>query len=306
MSLKIFRSHEPKALLPLPEGPINALPPELVESCIFWTTPRDKDNTRLVSRSWNAITLKESKYPRQAELERFIRLLIENLQENHPRKSAKLTEIKRMLTSFSSMINPPSQTDRLFLITRQFVLGVLKSLSTTRRDQLQLSITPQVSPSLNALFELTKMTPDQAINAGDFDTFYMVLENSLPLSHEDHATCVITAADAGEVRMLRLMLAKQFLTIESRGTAVAYAARDNHQECVEVLLADGPISDQHRGQATESATGNDNIELARVILKSGRISQTFIGRCLALASRNKNPDFIQLLFSQSWTPEKKS
>ncbi len=81
--------------LPIPEGPIQSFRPELVESCIFWTTPRDKENSRLVCRSWNAITLKESKYPPPSRIERFIRLLIENLQENHPTKALNSQKLRR-------------------------------------------------------------------------------------------------------------------------------------------------------------------------------------------------------------------
>lgn len=306
MSLKIFRFLAPKAPLTIPEGPITKVPNELVERCIFWADLQGKENSRLVCRSWNAITLSASKYPHQKELEDFVRLLIENLNKTHPNKSTKLAEIKDMLTSLSPFLVTPGQTERLFLITKEYILGVLKTLSSTRRsDLLQSAITLQIPPSLTTLFGLTELSVDQAINTGNFESFYVVFQNSLPLREAEHGTCVITAAAAGELQMLRLLLSKQFLTIEARGTAAVYAARDNHQDCVEELLADGPISDQHRGQATESATAHDNLDLAKAILKTGCISQTFIGRCLALASRNKNPDYIQFLFSQPLTPNKK-
>ncbi len=81
------------------EGLITQLPPELVESCLFWTDLPGKENTRLVCRSWNTLTLTASKNPEQPDLNEFIRLLMKNLRKSHPRKMGQLSVIKTMLVN---------------------------------------------------------------------------------------------------------------------------------------------------------------------------------------------------------------
>jgi hypothetical protein len=283
-------------------GPINNLPHEYQERIIFLTEKSDKSKTRLVSRRWKTLTLQACKFSQKPGLEQFIRLLITNLKK-HPHRSSDLTGILDMLRSLDRFLVTPAQTERLFLITKRFIAGVIRKLSPERRDKVQQRIEHQIPNSLHHLFRCANMSIEDSIETEDFDEFYIVF-NSRTWLEDDLGKGVISAAKIGHAQILRTLIASQSLSTDHRELALQYALENHHLACVAVLAASGPISEPLRGKAVIQATEEAHIELVQLLLKNASIPEENRGEALITAILLNKPEIVQLLIGSGPIPKK--
>jgi hypothetical protein len=284
----------------IPEGPITKLPVELVEKCLFWTDIQGKENTRLVSRSWNTLTLTASKNPEQAELNNFIRVLTKNLvRKKHHRQIAHLVEIQDMLKSLACFLVTPAQTQRLFVFTKGCIIGVLKTLSSTRRDLLQTALGPQISTSLKPLFELAEMTLDEAIRTRNFQTFYTIFISHPVLSERSRGGFVIDAANAGQFLMLQVLLNSGKISIATRELALGYVVADDNEKCVQILLDRSSISVKGRGTLLDIATSQDRPASVRLLLTHGPITSVALDWAIENAMDRGNLELARFIRSSA-------
>lgn len=303
-TLAVNRSIQSQATLPSNEieGLITQLPPELVESCLFWTDLPGKENARLVCRSWNTLTLTASKNPEQPDLNEFIRLLMKNLRKSHPRKMGQLTVIKTMLGMRVHSLVAPAPVQRLFVFTKGCIIGVLKKLSSTRKELLQKAIGPEIPPSLNSLFDLAEMSLDEAMQTRDFATFHMVFIGHLELSERSRGRLVIDAAKAGQFRMLQVLLNSGQISIANRELALGYVAEDVYEDCAQLLLNHGPISVNGRGTLLDIATSQDYPAIARLLLAHGSITAEACDWAVENAMDRGNHELAQFIRDSAVIP----
>jgi hypothetical protein len=310
---------------PSRQSPIQAIPDEILEHILFLTDLSDTSKTRLVSRKWNVLTLSGCKNAVKRDLDQLFRLLIENLDLNkRPQNESTLSYLlrisrllnenrnpnkhpraylKRIQTGFHNFLQStplnPAQYHRLFLTVQGLILRVLYTLPMQERNQLQQTISHQTPPSLIHLFEVPNV--EEVILKGDFDTFYSLLH----ARNSSLIWCLEHVAHAGQIRMLRTMLAMGLVSDVYRSRAVFGAAYRNHPECLQLLLANGPIDERWRGDALYTATANKNLGILRLILNHGQISEDDRGSAVVRAACDNHPESASLLLangpiSEAW------
>lgn len=293
VKIPIARQHSLSDLIP--EGPITQLPVELVERCLFWTDLQGKENTRLVSRTWNTLTLTASKNPEQPDLNEFIRLLMRNLRKSHPHKTGQLSVVKTMLSMRARSLVTPAQIQRLFLFTKGLLISVLKNLSSTRRELLQKTIGSEISTSLNSLFDLAEMSLDEAIRTRDFATFYMVFNGYPVLSKRSRGSYIIDAAKAGQFRMLQVLLNSGKISIDTRLVALGYIVADENEDCVRLLLNHGRISISGRGTLLDIASSQEHSGIVRLLLAHGPITSAALDWAIENAMDRGNHELARFI-----------
>ncbi|HEY5236065.1 MAG TPA: hypothetical protein VIJ14_07805 [Rhabdochlamydiaceae bacterium] len=283
----------------IPEGPITKLPTELVEKCLFWADIQGKENTRLVSRIWNTLTLTASKNPEQPDLNEFIRLLMKNLHTSHPNKAGQFSAIKKMLEIRARSLFTPAPIQRLFVFTKGCIIGVLKTLSSTRKALLQKAIGPEISTSLNSLFDLAEMSLEKAILTRDFATFYMVFTGHSGLSERYRGGLVIDAANAGQFLMLQVLLNSGKISIATRELALGYVVADDNEKCVQILLDRSSISVKGRGTLLDIATSQDRPASVRLLLAHGPITSVALDWAIENAMDRGNLELARFIRSSA-------
>src|SRR5579872_266129 len=112
----------------LENKPNGIFPPEIVEKLIIFTN--QSETNRLVSRDWNALTFTVDKNSKKYELKQTIQLITETLfADIHAQIKTDLAEIQAAHHSLSKSVVTHTQMQRLFLISKGFVLGELKKVN---------------------------------------------------------------------------------------------------------------------------------------------------------------------------------
>jgi hypothetical protein len=250
----------------LEDKPNGIFPPEVVERIIFFTN--QNENTRLVSWSWNDLTFRDDKKSKQQELKQTIQLITETLFPNeHAQYIADLAEIQAAHHFLTKFLTTRTQTQRLFLISKGFVMGVLRKapedfgVAIDIRHMLPEGyknvILPMPEEGDHRRKTISTRLPDSMkdiFKLAGFNLFHSPIEN-------DDIAIFFT-----------LLQSYHTLLEEGRGTAVHHFVKINKIEFVKLLLADGPISEFFRGYAVEEATKNNNLELVELLQANEPIS----------------------------------
>ena len=270
---------------------INDLPFELLKCILFMTG--EESNTGLVNRLWNVQTLAFYVEPHRGELLEFLKLLVKNL-EKHPEYVEKFKTISNELLNLPFLVTP-AQAKRFFLTRQGSIVGVLKKLPREERNSVLKTIGHQIPDSMCNLFRLTNLTLTDAVNTGDFDTFYIVFRSLPKFELPDFGAIVVKLmAEKGYHQMLQTFLAN----VVGNGDideAVLSAVKHNHRECFELLLHYGSISISYRGEAVRYAARNNNLLILCRLLDSGPIEGNCRGVAVVEAIKNYNFNIDHLL-----------
>ncbi|MFI5344474.1 MAG: ankyrin repeat domain-containing protein, partial [Chlamydiales bacterium] len=281
----------------LPEGPIRTISPEILESILFLTN--HSESTRFVSHIWNDLTFTAAKNSKNQELKQTIPLIIEKLNPGtHAECIADLAELQEAHRSLSDYVTTFAEVQRLFLIEKGLVIGILRKLPVEERDQLQEALDEELPDSMKDLFEISKLNLRTVKNI-NLDTFFTLLQSYQPLSKKDRGEAVVQAAEINNLDFVKLLLANGPISKLFRGAAVDAAAKSNNIELVKLLLANGAISEIHREYAVLKAAKNNNLELFKLLLADGPISEWYRGVIVMKAAANiYNKAIVRLILAK--------
>jgi hypothetical protein len=293
----------PQSTLLVQEGPITALPSEIVGCILFYTN--DSGSARLVNRDWNIINFTTVKNSQKNDLKQTILLLTETLSpDTHAECIVALAEIQEAHHTLSGHATTCSEARRLFLITKGLLVGILRKLPEEERNQLQKALGEELPDSMKDLFKIctlhlipsiTDFSNGSATEDVNLDTFFVLLQSYPDLTMFMRARAVSAAANRNNIGCLKLLLASGPITDDTRGNAVFTTVQRNNIEGVKLLLANGPISEVYRGRSVWHATEINNIELAQLLLDNGPISEEDRKGILWLAARKGNTELVNLL-----------
>jgi hypothetical protein len=294
-------------LTSLLESPFKTIPHDVVKFILFLTNR--SENTRLVSRIWNALTLEATKHPTKQELKQTIRLINEKLNpKKHAKCIAGLAEIQAARQPPSDYLTTYVAVGQLFLIVKGWVIGEIRKLPLKERDRLQLALGDQLPDSMKDLFATCKLglipsitdfyassEPELAPESVDLDTFFTLLQSYQPLTLFMRTQAVLAAVKRNNIGCVKLLLVSGLISDDGRGTAVVFAVCRKNIECVNLLLANGQISEENRGRSVWRAAETNNIECAEVLLDNGPISEDDRRVAIEEADKLNNQEFLQLL-----------
>jgi len=270
------------------EGPIKNLTTELIKRIIIFTDYRNNPNTLLVNRTWQAVTL-ACKAPFK-DLKQLIHLLTPNLdQKKHTRAIEDLTRLEGTLQSLSCFMDHPSEISQLFTKTKTDIVSILKKLHLRELFLLRSAVCSQAPNSLKDIFTLTELALDDAILTGDYNTFYMVFQASLPLPEIELRDGVMSAAATRQAQVLRVLLAESPISQSTRGLALVETAKQNYIEGAQILLSDGSISGNAGKFAFINAAEHKNREFVELIADHvPSLEQDFVDAVIDAIEHKKN------------------
>jgi hypothetical protein len=264
---------EEQSTQPLQEGPIMALPSEIVGYILFHTN--DSGNARLVNRDWNIINstnVTTVKNAQKKDLKQTILLLTEILSpDTHAKCIAALVEVQDAHQSLSGHVTTFSEARRLFLISKGLLVGILRKLPEEERDQLQKAIGDELPDSMKDIFKIctlhvipsiTDFSKNSEIEGVDLETFFILLQSCTTFTREK---AIEAAVNRDNIGCLKLLLASGPISELQRSIAVLKAVQRNNVECGKVLLANGPILEVYRREAIKQAHIANNQELVLLL-----------------------------------------
>jgi hypothetical protein len=277
----------------IPEGPITTISPETLESILFFTN--QSRFTRLVSRKWNDLTFAGIENFKKREIKQTIRLIIDKLNlDTHAQFITDLAEIQDAHHSLTKFLVTPSQIQRLFLISKGVVIGILRKLPEEKSDQLQIALSEELPDSMKDLFVISKLNLKR-IKDIEQDTYFTLFQSCRPLSITDRGKAFSVAIRIKNIIFVKLLLADGPISVHVRGWAVCKAAKKDNLELAKLLLTNGPILIDDRGWAVYKAAKNNNQKLVELLLANGPIPQFHLLWAAEAAEENDNPELVQLL-----------
>lgn len=277
----------------LPEERFGTIPPEIVESILFFTNQCER--TGSVSRDWNDLTFNAAKYPNQQALEQTIPLIAENIDlDKYAQCISNFVDLQDMHQFLSGYADTSAEFQRLVLINKGLVIGILRKLSVEDREQLQIEIGAELPDSMKDIFEISTLDLSTVTGIAR-DKFFTLLQSYQPLSKVMRSTAVVHATDINNIEFVRLLLTDGSISSLDLKQAVFNAVINNNPELIELLLAKSSNSEQMRGLAVGSATGYNNLELVRSLLANGTISEGLLTLAVESAIEHNNLELIKLL-----------
>lgn len=272
-----------------PEAPITTILPDILEIILNFTN--QSENTRLVSRQWNVLTLTAFIKFKPQELKQTIRLITEQLDPS-AQFAADLVNFQNTHHFFHE--GTFAKVRKLFLADKGLVIGMFRKLPGKERGQLQITIGNQLPDSMKNLFKISWFSCFHAPNV-DRDTLFTLLQSYQPLSMEHRQLAILGATRDNNIEFVKLLLADGPITNENREVLLMQANRPNNLEVFKLLLAIGPISEMTREVRFVEAARHNNLEAVKLLLANGPISETTRTIAITIAAENNNAELVQLL-----------